>query len=217
MGSSRPAASQKRDSRCEGSSAISCSQSVRHVASSARRQLEASSSGLARFACRGPDQAHAFLHPAIVEHARRRRQQDGGALGAGVDGEPRPAVGAGLSSADIEGGIGGQRHEAVAAADLDEIGGGPGAGMLIERLPSDEAERIRAHGLDADLEAAGLDGLFDVLGDAGLQFREELVLLGDGECQQPVQESRHRRQLLLQVALVDELEAGALVHGAAMV
>ena len=47
MGSSRPAASQKRDSRCDGSSAISCSQSMRHCASSARRQLEASSSARA--------------------------------------------------------------------------------------------------------------------------------------------------------------------------
>ena len=134
-----------------------------------------------RLACSGADQPHAFLYPAIVEHARRRRQQDGGALRAGVDGEPGLAVGAGLSSADIEGGIGGQRHEAVAAADLDEIGGGPGAGMLIERLAAEEAERIGAHGLDADLEAAGLDGLLDVLGDAGFELGEELVLLGDGE------------------------------------
>ena len=40
--------------------------------------------------------------------------------------------------------------------------------------------------------------------------REELVLLGDGERQQPVEEARHRRQLLLEVAFVDQLEAGGV-------
>ena len=134
------------------------------------------------------------------------------ALRAGVDGEPRLPVGAGLAGADIEGGIGGQRHQPVAAADLDEIGGGPGAGMLVERLPAGDGKRVRAHGLDADLEAAGLDGLLDVLGDAGLQFRGELVLLGDGEREQAVEEARHRRQLLLEAALVDELEAGGVLE-----
>ena len=63
------------------------------------------------------------------------------------------------------------------------------------------------HGLDADLETAGLDGLLDVLSDTSFEFGEELVLLGDGERQQPVQEARHRRQLLLQIALVDELQS----------
>ena len=48
-------------------------------------------------------------------------------------------------------------------------------------LPSDDRERVGAHRRDADLETAGLDGLVDVLSDAGRQFREELVLLGDGE------------------------------------
>ena len=158
------------------------------------------------------DQPHAFLHPAIVEHSRGRGQQDGGALRAGVDGEPRLAVGPGLSSGDVERGIGGQRHQPVAAADLHEIGRGPRAGMLIQRLPSDDRERVGAHGLDADLEAAGLDGLLDVLRDAGFELGEYLVLLGDGECQQAVEEARHRRQLLLQVALVDELEAGGILE-----
>ena len=84
--------------------------------------------------------------------------------------------------------------------------------MLVERLPAGDGKRVRAHGLDADLEAAGLDGLLDVLGDAGLQFRGELVLLGDGEREQAVEEARHRRQLLLEAALVDELEAGGVLE-----
>ena len=139
MGSSRPAASQKRDSRCEGSSAISCSQSARHVRLVGPAPVGGVELGPGhRLARGGADQPDPLLHPAIVEHAGRRRQQDGGALRAGVDGEPGLAVGAGLPCADIEGGIGGQRHQPVAAANLHEIGGGSGAGMLVERLPSDD-------------------------------------------------------------------------------
>ena len=40
-------------------------------------------------------------------------------------------------------------------------------------------------GLRPDREAAGLDGLLDVLGDAGLELCEELVLLDDRERQEP--------------------------------
>ena len=84
--------------------------------------------------------------------------------------------------------------------------------MLVERLPAGQDKRVGAHGLDPDLEGAGLDGLLDILRDPGLQLGEELVLLVDGERQQPVQEARHGRQLLLEVALVDELQAGGVLE-----
>ena len=51
--SSRPAASEKRDSRCVGNSAISCARSARQRASSARRPFEALSSARAMVS-RGP-------------------------------------------------------------------------------------------------------------------------------------------------------------------
>ena len=84
--------------------------------------------------------------------------------------------------------------------------------MLVERLPAGDNERVGDHGLDADLVAAGLDRLLDVGGDALLQLGEELVLLGDGQCQQAVQELRHRRQVVLEPALVDDLEAGRVLE-----
>ena len=161
---------------------------------------------------RGADEADALLHAAVVEHARGRRQQHGGALRARVDRQPGPVVGSGFAGADPERGIGIERFQLVAAHDLDQLGDRPGAGMLVEGLAPGDGEGIGAHGLDADLEAAGLDGLLDVLRDAGLQFGEELVLLVDGERQQPVQEARHRRQVLLEVALMDQLEAGGVLE-----
>ena len=68
------------------------------------------------------------------------------------------------------------------------------------------------HGLDADLVAAGLDGLLDVGSDATHQLGEELVLLGDGERQQPVEEPGHGRQVLLERSLPGELEPGGLLE-----
>ena len=84
--------------------------------------------------------------------------------------------------------------------------------MLVQRLAAGGREGVGAHGLDADLVAAGLHGLLDVGLDALFKGREELVLLGDGEREQPVQEPRHGRQVFLESALVDELEAGRLLE-----
>ena len=82
--------------------------------------------------------------------------------------------------------------------------------MLVERLPPGDGERVGAHGLDPDLVGAGLHGLLDVGGDPLFQFGEELVLLVDRQRQQPVQEPWHRRQVFLEVAFVDQLEAGGV-------
>ena len=122
------------------------------------------------------------------------------------------AVGSGLAGADSERGIGIERFQPVAAHNLDQLGDRPGAGMLVEGLAAGDGERVGAHGLDPDLVGAGLHGLLDVGGDPLFQFGEELVLLVDGQRQQPVQETRHRRQVLLEVALMDQLEAGGVLE-----
>ena len=213
MGSSRPAASQKRDSRCDGSSAISCSQSMRHCVSSARRQLDASSSARA-------------MVSRVAGRTRRTRSctppssnmRDGAGSRTAARLERAFTTSLGLPSAPgsrsamAKRGLCRRRLQPVAAEDFHQLGGGAGAGMLIQRLPAGDGQRIGAHGLDPDLEGAGLDGLLDILRDPGLQLGEELVLLVDGERQQPVQEPGHGRQLLLEVALVDELEAGGVLE-----
>ena len=121
-----------------------------------------------------------FLHPAVVEHARGRGQEDGGAFRTGVDRQPRRGVGSGLAGADLKRDIGGERLQPVAADDFHQLGDRPGAGMLVERLPAGDGERVGAHGLDPDLVGAGLHGLLDVGCDPLFQFGEELVLLVDG-------------------------------------
>ena len=139
-----------------------------------------------------------LLHPAAVEHARGRRQQDGGALRVRVDDQPGLAVGSGMTGAGLQGGIDRGGRQPVAAQYLDQLGDRPGAGMLMERLAAGDGEGVGAHRLDADLVAAGLDGLLDIGLDALLQLPEQRVLLGDGQCQQPVEEARHRRQVVLE-------------------
>ena len=120
--------------------------------------------------------------------------------------------GSGLAGADPERGIGIERFQLVAPHDLDQLGDRPGAGMLVEGLASGDGERVGAHGLDPDLVGAGLHRLLDVGRDPLFQFGEELVLLVDGQRQQPVEEARHRRQVLLEVAFVDQLEAGGVLE-----
>ena len=84
--------------------------------------------------------------------------------------------------------------------------------MRVHRLARGGDKRVGGDGLDAPLEGAGLDRNLDVGLDPGLQGGEESVLLVDGERQQAVEELRHRRQVLLEVALICELEPGDLLE-----
>ena len=115
-----------------------------------------------RLAGGGSGEAHPLL-PPIVEHAGRRRQQDGGALRAGVDHQPRlAAVRSRVELADVERVVRRRGFQPIAADDLDEIGLCPRAEMLIVRPPAGGPERVCAHRLDADLEGPGFHGLLDV-------------------------------------------------------
>ena len=107
----------------------------------------------------GTDQADPGLDPAVLEHPRRRGQDHGGALRAGVDdGTPVPHG---------ERIVGRQRHEPVAADDLDKLGGGARGFMNVNRLARGHGEGVGPDGLDTLLVGPGLDGLFDVGLDAG--------------------------------------------------
>ncbi len=160
----------------------------------------------------GPDEARAFLHPAVVEQPRRRGQHHRGAIRAPVDRQPRLAAGAGVARGQRQGCTGCQRLQPVAADDLDEFRDRTRGGMPVKGLPPRDRQRVRAHGFHADLERAGLDGLLDVRGDALFQFGEQGVLLVDGQRQQPVEELRHRRQVLLEGALAGQLQPGCVLE-----
>ena len=108
--------------------------------------------------------------------------------------------------------VGGERLQPVLARDLDDLGVGAGALMDEHGLAGGDGERVGSDGLDAPLEGAGLDGNLDVGLDPGLERGEERVLLVDGERQQAVEELRHRRQVLLEVAFPGELEPGGLLE-----
>ena len=80
----------------------------------------------------GTDQADPGLDPAVLEHPRRRGQNHGGALRAGVDDGPPVAQGERIFSR--------QRHEPVAADDLDKLGGGARGFMNVNRLARGHGE-----------------------------------------------------------------------------
>ena len=150
----------------------------------------------------GTDEANPLLHPAIVEHARRRRQNDGGTLRAGVDRQPGLLVGSGLAGADVKRDIGGERLQPVAAHNLDQLGDSPGAGMLVEGLAPGDGERVGAHGLDPDLVGAGLHGLLDVGIEAirSSSSAKSWFCSSMGSASSRFRNTWHRRQVLLEVA-----------------
>ena len=81
--------------------------------------------------------------------------------------------------------------------------------MDMNRLARGQTERVRPDRLDALLVGPGLDGLFDIGFDAdssapNRSFCSAMARPAIGE------EPGHRRQVLLEIALVDELERGRL-------
>ena len=131
------------------------------------------------------DQADALLHPAVVEHAGRCGPHQGGSLRLAIHHEP--GLVAGDLGMKLERRGGGKRLQPVAAQDLGELGLGAGGLVDEHRLARAGGERVGGDGLDAPLEGAGLDGVFDIGLDAGLKRGEQRVLLGNRECQQPVE------------------------------
>ena len=163
-----------------------------------------------RLARVGAEEAHPVLDAAVLQHPRGGRKDQRGAAGAGVDRDVRRLEGGGRVQRDRL--VRRQGHEAVAARDLDDLGLGAGGPMDEDGLSALDGERFGGDGLDAALEGAGLDRVGDVGVDARLECGEELVLLGDGEREQAVEELRHGRQLLLEPALVDQPESGRLLE-----
>ena len=75
-----------------------------------------------------------------------------------------------------------------------------------------EGQAVGADGLDPVVVGAGFQGLGGHRFDAFLQGGEQGVLLADGKGEKAVEELGHRRQILIELALVDDLEAGGVLE-----
>ena len=155
-----------------------------------------------------PDQPHAPLDLAVVEHQARRRDLHGGSAGALVDQQHGARIGE-----PIQGLV--QRHRTIALA-LDD-GEQPrlraGAGMGVDRAPVGDHEALGPQRLQPDIVGAGGDRAFDAGGQQLLERREQHVLQIDGQRQQAVEEGGDRRQLVLDAVGVHQLQAGGVLEG----
>src|ERR1700754_830455 len=80
--------------------------------------------------------------------------------------------------------------------------------MNIDGLSIDDDKALRAKRFQPDVIGAGRDGSLDSSGQQLLKSREKDILKLDGERQQPVEEGRDRRKLILQPIGVHKLQSG---------
>ena len=173
----------------------------------------AQGAGRERLAVEGTQQAHAALDGAVLEDAHRRLDAHGGPLRLLVDHQLGGPSGGALGVADAEGLAAGERPDAVAAADFDDLG--VGAGLLVDDrgLAACDLEVVGLDALDALVEGAGVDGVLDVGFETRLEGLEQLVLFVDGQREQAVEERVHGGQLLAQRAFaVGQAQAGGVLE-----
>ena len=152
---------------------------------------------------RRPDQPDAALDLAIVEHDAGSRDLNGSA--------PRPLIDEQLGARIVEFGQSGvKRHRTVAPAlvDRQQTGFRTGARMGVDRLAIDDDEAFGAQRLQPGVIGARHDRALDAGGQELFEGREEDALKLDGEREQPVEERRDRRQLVLDAVRVHQLQAG---------
>ena len=111
----------------------------------------------------------------------------------------------------IEGVI--QRHRMIALAlgDREKPGLGAGRRMSIDRPPVSDDKALGAERFQPDVIGTRCDRALDASGQQLLEGGEEDVLQLDGERQQPVEEGRDRRQLVLQPIGIRQLQAGRVL------
>ena len=144
----------------------------------------------------------------------------GGALRARVDRQPGlvpgsspgRAVGSRFAGADAERGIGVERFPACRGGRISTSSvTAPGAGMLEKRSPGRRwraNRRARSRRRPRRLPASIACSMFSAM--RASSSAKSWFCSSMGKRQQPVEEARHRRQVFLEVALMDQLEAGGI-------
>ena len=104
------------------------------------------------------------------------------------------------------------RPVALALGDGEQPGLGAGAGMGVDRLPVGDDEALGRQRLQPDIIGAGRDRALDPRGQQLLERGEQDVLQIDGQRQQPIEEGRDRRQLVLDAVGVGQLQPGRVLE-----
>ena len=84
--------------------------------------------------------------------------------------------------------------------------------MGVDRPPVGDDEALGRQRLQPDVVDAGRDRALDPRGQQLLERGEQDVLQLDGQRQQPVEEGRDRRQLVLDAVGVGQLQAGRVLE-----
>ena len=100
---------------------------------------------------------------------------------------------------------------AFALGNGEKPGLGAGGRMSINRPPVSDDKALGAERFQADIIDPGCDRALDASGQQLLEGGEENILQLDGERQQPVEEGRNGRQLVLQPIGIHKLQAGRVL------
>ena len=168
----------------------------------------------------GLQKPHARLDTAVVEQPGRRRRHDGHfRVPSREPARNEPHL---VGAAALLGGLARladgrfrlQRPRPLAADELGYAGRRSRSFVGGERLRVGQLDLVCIDVLDALIVGAALDGLLEIVFDQFFQVLEQLVLIVDRQRQQPVQEGRHRRRVVLQflTAVGGERQAGGAVE-----
>ena len=148
------------------------------------------------------DQPDTAFNLTVVEHEARRRNLHRGPVGALVDQQDGTMIGK-----TAEGIIQGHRTIALALGNREKPGFGAGRRMNINRPPVGDDKALGAQRFQPDVIGAGCDRALDASVQQPLEGREENILQLDRERQQPVEEGRDRRKLILDAVRINELQS----------
>ena len=84
--------------------------------------------------------------------------------------------------------------------------------MGVDRLPVGDGEALGRQRLQPNVIGAGRDRALDPRRQQLLERGEQHVLQVDGQRQQPVEEGRDRRQLVLDAVRIGQLQAGRVLE-----
>ena len=157
-----------------------------------------------------PQQAHAVLYRAVVEHQARRRQLDRRAARPRVDQQDRLRLRAGDRQRVDQA----ERPDAVLARDGEHMRLRARDRVRVDGAAIGDDDALRRDRLQTLVVGAGSNGALDLRRHQLLEHFEQQVLGLDAQRQQAVEPGRDRRQLVAQAALVGgQRQAGDGLEG----